>query len=434
MNLPPTDVLSSIAWGALFCAFLASLVRRCCRTTSSGHYHEFFQGNGESDPPERIHRIDVTLLLVLYLFRSIWIASLALIRSSGVGWYLITDLGSWWVSWWPLWLAFELVFIGLVVLELIPEAISIWIGDRIVVRLIPVLDALEKLLSPVTASFRAARRALLRLIGGRADRSDQDLAEAGIRAAVALGEREGLLEQGEKSMIESVLQFCDAEVVEVMTPRTDMVCFEASDTVEEAIPKAIACGHSRIPIYRKDVDEIIGVLYVKDLLRYAADEGLRSLRIEKVVRKIHFVPETKELNDLLGEFRSERFHIAVVLDEYGGTSGLVTIEDILEEIVGEIEDEYDTAGRDQIRKIDDLTWDLDGRTSILDVNKSLGARIPESDDYETVAGFLFSALGHIPREGEELGTDRVLFKVTRADDRKIKRVRARVQESFRNGL
>ena len=434
MNLPPTDVLSSIAWGALFCAFLASLVRRCCRTTSSGHYHEFFQGNGESDPPERIHRIDVTLLLVLYLFRSIWIASLALIRSSGVGWYLITDLGSWWVSWWPLWLAFELVFIGLVVLELIPEAISIWIGDRIVVRLIPVLDALEKLLSPVTASFRAARRALLRLIGGRADRSDQDLAEAGIRAAVALGEREGLLEQGEKSMIESVLQFCDAEVVEVMTPRTDMVCFEASDTVEEAIPKAIACGHSRIPIYRKEVDEIIGVLYVKDLLRYAADEGLRSLRIEKVVRKIHFVPETKELNDLLGEFRSERFHIAVVLDEYGGTSGLVTIEDILEEIVGEIEDEYDTAGRDQIRKIDDLTWDLDGRTSILDVNKSLGARIPESDDYETVAGFLFSALGHIPREGEELGTDRVLFKVTRADDRKIKRVRARVQESFRNGL
>lgn len=433
MNLPPTDVLIPIAWGALFFAFLASVVRRCCRTTSSGHYHEFFQGNGESDQAERIHRIDVTLLMVLYLFRAIWVASLALIRSSGVGWYLNPDFGSWWVSWWPLWLAIELVFVGLVVLELIPEAISMWIGDRIVVRVLPVLDAMEKLLSPLTASFRGARRALLRLMGGRADRSDQDLAEAGIRAAVALGEREGLLEQGEKTMIESVLQFRDAEVVEVMTPRTDMVCFEASDTVEEAIPKAIACGHSRIPIYRKDVDEIIGVLYVKDLLRHAADEGLRNLRLEKVVRKIHFVPENKELKDLLGEFRAERFHIAVVLDEYGGTSGLVTIEDIIEEIVGEIEDEYDTAGRDQIRKIDELTWDLDGRTSILDVNKSLGARIPESDDYETVAGFLFSALGHVPREGEELGTDGVLFRVTRADDRKIKRVRARLQESFRNG-
>jgi CBS domain containing-hemolysin-like protein len=271
------------------------------------------------------------------------------------------------------------------------------------------------------------------LIGGRAARSDQDLAEAGIRAAVDLGEREGLLEKGEKTMIESVLEFRDSDVIEVMTPRTDMVCLEASDTIEEAIPKAIACGHSRIPIYRKNFDDIIGVLYVKDMLRHAADDGLRSMVIEKVVRKIHFVPETKKLQELLGEFRAERFHIAVVLDEYGGTSGLVTIEDIIEEIVGEIEDEYDTAGRDQIRRVDDVTWDLDGRTSILEVNRSLDAQIPESDDYETVAGFLFSALGHVPREGEELGTRRVLFKVTRADDRKIKRVRALLHKVRRNG-
>ena len=433
MNLPSAEVLSSVAWVALLLAFLASVVRRCCRTTSSGYYHEFFQENGESDEPERIRRIDVMLLMVQYLLRGTWFSSMALMRAQGVGWYLGTDLGSQLAQWWPIWLAIELVFIGLIVLELIPEAISMWVGDRIFVRVLPALDAVEKLLSPLTASFRGVRRALLRLIGGRADRSDQDLAEAGIRAAVELGEREGLLEQGEKSMIESVLQFRDAEVVEVMTPRTDMVCFEASDTVEDAIPKAIACGHSRIPIYRKDVDEIIGVLYVKDLLRHAADEGLRNLRIEKVVRKIHFVPETKELKELLGEFRAERFHIAVVLDEYGGTSGLVTIEDILEEIVGEIEDEYDTAGRDQIRKIDEMTWDLDGRTSIMDVNRSLGDLIPESDDYETVAGFLFSALGHIPREGEELGTKHILFRVTRADDRKIKRVRAKVQGPHRNG-
>ncbi|MEC9475502.1 MAG: hemolysin family protein [Planctomycetota bacterium] len=432
MSLPAIDILSSVAWISLLLAFFASLVRRCCRTTSSGHYHEFFQGNGESDEPERIHRIDVMLLMLQYLLRGSWVSSLALMRVQGAGWYLNLELGAWFGQWWPLWLALELVFIGVIVLELIPEAISMWIGDRIVVRVLPALDALEKLLTPLTASFRGVRRALLRLIGGRADRSDQDLAEAGIRAAVERGEREGLLEQGEKSMIESVLQFRDAEVVEVMTPRTDMVCFEASETVEEAIPKAIACGHSRIPIYRKEVDEIIGVLYVKDLLRHAAEEGLRNLRLEKVVRKIHFVPETKELKELLGEFRAERFHIAVVLDEYGGTSGLVTIEDILEEIVGEIEDEYDTAGRDQIRKIDERTWDLDGRTSIMAVNRSLGAHIPESDDYETVAGYLFSALGHVPREGEELGTERIIFRVTRADDRKIKRVRAKVQGSPRN--
>jgi CBS domain containing-hemolysin-like protein len=182
------------------------------------------------------------------------------------------------------------------------------------------------------------------------------------------------------------------------------------------------------------VDDIIGVLYVKDLLRHGVEEDLRSQMIEKVVRKIHFVPETKKLQELLDEFRTERFHIAVVLDEYGGTSGLVTIEDIIEEIIGEIEDEYDAAGRDQIRKIDELTWELDGRTSILDVNRRLGSEIPESDDYETVAGYLFSALGHVPHEGEELPTDRILFRVTRADDRKIKRIRAHLQGSHRNGF
>ncbi|MGE4614135.1 MAG: hemolysin family protein [Planctomycetota bacterium] len=431
--LPDPEILIPVTWIALALAMFASLVRRCFRTTSTGEYHEFFQDLQESDESERIHRIDVMLVMVLLLFRGTWISALAMTRAQGVAWYLPGDGASLLLQWWPLWLALEVVFFGLVVLELIPEAITIWVGDKIAVALLPVLVAFEKLISPLTATFRVARRGLLRLIGGRAARSDQDLAEASIRAAVDLGEREGLLEKGEKTMIESVLEFRDSDVIEVMTPRTDMVCLEASDTIEEAIPKAIACGHSRIPIYRKNFDDIIGVLYVKDMLRHAADDGLRSMVIEKVVRKIHFVPETKKLQELLGEFRAERFHIAVVLDEYGGTSGLVTIEDIIEEIVGEIEDEYDTAGRDQIRRVDDVTWDLDGRTSILEVNRSLDAQIPESDDYETVAGFLFSALGHVPREGEELGTRRVLFKVTRADDRKIKRVRALLHKVHRNG-
>ncbi len=432
--MPDASILTPITWAALALAALVSLVRRCYRTTSSGHYHEFFIEHGESDEPERLHRIDVMLVIVLLIFRSTWVAALTMTRAQGVAWYLPSTSVDWLTTWWPLWLGIEVVFLSLFFIELIPEAISIWVGDRIAIRLLPVLDMLERLISPLTTSFRVSRRALLRLIGGRANRSDQDIAEAGILAAVELGEREGLLEEDDKTMIESVLQFKDSEVIEVMTPRTDMVCFEAADTVEEVIPKAISCGHSRIPIYRKDVDDIIGVLYVKDLLRHAADEGMREMLIEKVIRKIHFVPETKKLQELLGEFRTERFHIAVVLDEYGGTSGLVTIEDILEEIVGEIEDEYDTASRDQIRQIDDLTWELDGRTSILAVNRSLGARIPESDDYETVAGYLFSALGHVPREGEELGTDHILFRVTRADDRKIKRVRARIQEIHRNGF
>ena len=282
-------------------------------------------------------------------------------------------------------------------------------------------------------AFRKLRRSTLKALGGNANRSEKDLAEADIMAAVEMGERQGLLEQGEKTMIESLLHFREADVEEVMTPRTDMVCFEAAETVEEVIPKAVACGHSRIPVYRKKVDDIIGVLYVKDLLRHAADDGMQSLHIEKLVRKSHFVPENKNLHELLAEFRADRFHIAVVLDEYGGTTGLVTIEDILEEIVGEIEDEYDTAGRDQIRKAGENTYDIDGRTSIQDINRALSIELPESDDYETVAGFLFSEIGHVPKEGEEFTTTEVDFKVIRADERTIKRIRATLQETSRNG-
>ncbi|OUU24391.1 MAG: hypothetical protein CBC13_03585 [Planctomycetia bacterium TMED53] len=427
------DTLQLLYGLALFLAFFFALIRRCYRTTSTGAYHGFFEQAGEEDESEKIHRIDLMLWILQLLTQCVWAAILFALRKDGLSWYSAMlksgGIEQWWGAFWIL----EVLILGLLMLELLPEVISMWVGSTITVKLFPILSALEKLFSPLTVSFRGLRRFALKTLGGNADKSDQDIAEAGIMAAVEMGEREGLIEQGEKTMIESVLQFRDADVVEVMTPRTDMVCFEASETVEEVIPKAVSCGHSRIPVFRKEVDEIIGVLYVKDLLRHAAEDGMKSLHIEKVVRKTHFVPETKNLRELLAEFRAERFHIAVVLDEYGGTSGLVTIEDILEEIVGEIEDEFDTAGRDQIRKIDDHTFDVDGRASILDINRALSASIPESDDYETVAGFLFSELGHVPREGEEFSTAEVVFKVIRADERKIKRIRARVQESSGNG-
>jgi len=227
-------------------------------------------------------------------------------------------------------------------------------------------------------------------------------------------------------MIESMLEFHDAEVLEVMTPRTDMVALDASTTIEEAIPQVVGCGHSRIPVYRKEIDEIVGVLYAKDILRFSTDSNQRRLPVEKAVRKIHFVPESKKIGELLAEFRSERFHIAVVLDEYGGTSGLITIEDILEEIVGEIEDEYDRATLAAIRKISADVYDLDGRANIWEVNKAANLGLPESDDYETVAGYIFSSLGRVPKEGDQFEENHLKFEITSADERKIKRVRVRL--------
>lgn len=428
-----TFELDTIYGVALFLAFLFALVRRCFRTTSTGEYHGLLEQDTEKPESEQIYRIELMLWVFQLLSQCVWASVLFSLRSEGVAWY-----GSWlnpevFAAWWWAFWILEILLLGLLILELLPEAISIWIGPKITVRLVPILSLLEKLFSPLTVAFRRLRRSTLKALGGNANRSEKDLAEADIMAAVEMGERQGLLEQGEKTMIESLLHFREADVEEVMTPRTDMVCFEAAESVEEVIPKAVACGHSRIPVYRKKVDDIIGVLYVKDLLRHAADDGMQSLHIEKLVRKSHFVPENKNLHELLAEFRADRFHIAVVLDEYGGTTGLVTIEDILEEIVGEIEDEYDTAGRDQIRKAGENTYDIDGRTSIQDINRALSIELPESDDYETVAGFLFSEIGHVPKEGEEFTTTEVDFKVIRADERTIKRIRATLQETSRNG-
>lgn len=426
MNVDP-GILEIVLWSSAVGATVFSVIRRSFRITSPGRLSPHFERNGDSDVAdgERLQRIEILNSIFCLLSRAAWAGSLVLLRIDTPAWYLPPALEGYQI----LGLVVEALISGLILFELIPQTIAVWRGQKIASAMIPFLDKVELLLSPVTRTFRGVRRGVLRVLGTDVDRSEQVRAAEGILAAVEIGEREGVLQPGEKSMIESVLEFHDADVVEVMTPRTDIVCFEASETIETVIPKAIACGHSRIPVYRKDVDEIIGVLYVKDLLRHAGDSAQHNLPVEKAIRKTHFVPETKMIRELLREFRTERFHIAIVLDEYGGTSGLITIEDILEEIVGEIEDEYDAKALSAIRRIDRATYDLDGRASIWDVKKTAGIVIPDSDDYETVAGFLFSSLGRVPKEGDLFEHDGLRFQITSADERKIKRVRVHLLHS-----
>ena len=387
------------------------------------------------DEREKLHRIGVTLTLIFQLSRGAWVGLLfwwwlgspwfgpEILSSSdgttGSGgdhtWLAVVNLG-----------VVQLV-LAVLLFELVPQVISSYRGDRIATASLHWLWRLDTLLSPFSRSFRVVRRALLRLVGNGKERTEAEAAEQGIRAAVELGEREGVLLEGEKSMIESLLEFHDADVAEVMTPRTDMVCFEASRSIGELLPEVIACGHSRIPVYRENIDDIVAVLYVKDLLRFVSDREKRALEVEKAARPANFVPETKKLSELLAEFRSERFHIAIILDEYGGTAGLVTIEDILEEIVGEIEDEYDRPEPQAlIQRVDDDTFELDGRARIDEVSDAIGQPLPESDDYETVAGLIFCSLGKVPKVGEALEFENVRFEVTTADERKIKHVRVRL--------
>ncbi|MEM7262689.1 MAG: hemolysin family protein [Planctomycetota bacterium] len=413
----------------LFVVFL-SIVRRSFLDTPPGHYHAHFNGaDSNFDEATKLHRVAVALAFAHHLVRSVWVA---LYLGSGLArahaWYLPESV------WSEIGVRagvtlLELFVLSLFFLELVPQVVVAWRGKALALGMLPLLCKFETVVSPLSRGFRAVRALFLRMVGGGAEQSEADLAEEGIRAAVEVGEREGVIQAGEKSMIESVLGFHEAEIIEVMTPRTDMVCFEASLSVSQAIQEAIECGHSRIPVYRDDVDHVIGVLYVKDLLAYGRDDAGGDpavIPVEKVIRNINFVPETKKIQQLLAEFRAERFHIAVVLDEYGGTSGLVTIEDILEEIVGEIDDEYDEESNDLIRKIGEKTYDLDGRAAIDDFNELTGAEIPESDDYETVAGFLMSSLGKVPSQGDDFEFDSYRFKVVEADERKIKTVRVQV--------
>ncbi len=407
---------------------LVASIRRCLKDTSPRHFHKIFTSWGlpeDFDDAEKLSRMAVLLDFWNDFLRISWFVLWIAHRLDREPWYWS---GEWRLPSWEglVVVSLEMVAMSLLIVVLIPQVVSTFRGTRIAVATMPLLFRLEGLVSPLTRSFRALQKALLRFVGGGKEPTGAALAEEGIRSAVAIGEWEGVLHDQEKSMIESMLEFSDVEVTEVMTPRTEMVCMEATLTVEGAIPQVIDCGHSRIPLYRENIDNIVGILYVKDLLRYVGNEAKRRATLEELGRRVYFVPQTKKVSELLTEFRVNRFHIAMILDEYGGTSGLITIEDIIEEIVGEIEDEYDQGTLSTIRKIDAVTWDLDGRAHISEINEKLGLSLPESGDYDTIAGFLFVLLGKVPEQGEIVEWENLQFRITAADERKIKQLRVHV--------
>ena len=225
-------------------------------------------------------------------------------------------------------------------------------------------------------------------------------------------------------MIESIIAFRNVEVVSAMTPRTEMIAIPADLPVAEAVQVALERGHSRIPVYTDNLDNIVGLLYIKDLLNFwSKKEAASDQRVGELVREPFFVPENKDLGELLQEFRKTKVHMAIVVDEYGGTAGVITIEDILEEIVGDIADEYDPEEDIRVRVLADDLVEVDARVHVDDLNQELQLDLPEDDDYETVGGFLFAVLGHVPKAGEVCQVDGYEFQVVEADLRRINRVR-----------
>ena len=306
----------------------------------------------------------------------------------------------------------------------IPQAWASHAGEKVLAQTLPVLLGCRFVLWPITAAMAAFDLPIRRLTGAREeDDTNGEAAKQEILQAATEGQAEGAVDAEEVEMIESVMELGETQAAEIMTPRTDIFALPLDTPFEEACRRIVDAGHSRVPIYQGDLDTIIGVLYAKDLLRHVSDP---DVRLRSLMRKPYFVPETKLLDDLLKAFKASKVHIAVVLDEYGGTAGLVSIEDVLEEIVGDIADEYDQAEPALMRRIDATCAEVDGRMYIDDLNDAMQLDIPEDEDFDTVAGFVFSEMGYVPTVGETLEAQGARFTVLDADERKINSLRVEI--------
>jgi len=320
-------------------------------------------------------------------------------------------------------LAFVLGFFFLVFNVAAPYVLGQGFAEPILYRM---LRPYARLIAPLTAASAVLRRIVARLLRATTHEEDDPTDEItdDILSAVDEGAYEGSLEDTEKRMIEGVIDLRDVTAAHIMTPRTEMVALAIDATVEDALASSRERGLSRLPVYRDTPDDVAGVLYMKDLLPYLGKDSTPP--IHDLLRTPLFVPGTKIVRELLQEMRIHQMHLAIVLDEYGGTAGLVTIEDILEEIVGEIADEHESAMPVGVLRISENIATVEGMMHIDDLNEALDTEIPESDEYETVGGLLFTRLGRVPLEGEHCDLDGVQFTVLDSDERRVHRVKVTV--------
>ncbi len=260
-------------------------------------------------------------------------------------------------------------------------------------------------------------------IWSRISRLFQGKGTDSVEQAIIEASEDGELQKEEGSMLLSVLHLDDLQVQDIMTPRTDVVCAPVTSTMAEIVDLILSSGHSRIPIYRDNPDNIVGVIYAKDLLRLTIDPGLRDKPVTEMMHQPFFVPETKSAPALLHDFKTNKKHLAVILDEYGGTAGIATIEDIIEEIVGDIEDEHDAPRVEDIILEADGKALLSGRADLEDIAEQMGVVI-ESDEVDTIGGYLCHIAGRVPLPGERFDVGDTVFTVLEADAKKIQSISA----------
>lgn len=313
-----------------------------------------------------------------------------------------------------------MTFILLVFGEITPKALAHQNAEKISLLSAKPIDTLTKILSPVIWLLEKITGFIIKIIGGEPEKGLITVDE--LRTTISVGAEEGIIKKDEEEIIHNVFEFGSTSAGEIMIPRTDMFCLEADTKIKDVMKVVPGNRYTRIPVYRERRDNIIGILYVKDIIKYIGKKDTNT--IEKIIRPAFFVPETKNLPLLLKEFRKKRVHIAIVVDESGGVEGLVTLEDILEEIVGEIYDETD-ARETLIKPATNESFEIEGKTEIDDVNKILKTDIHE-EHFNTIAGYIIHNLGRIPKKGEKVKLNKMKITILDADDKKIRKLRIKV--------
>ncbi len=369
---------------------------------------------------ERLHRDPNAYLSTILIFNTV-----AIIMASSAATLLAIRLYQDRVPEWLVSLVLSLAV--LVLCEITPKTISLQRAERVALRMARLVSGATWVMRPVVFVLTAITRLILRMLGGKTQVRGPFVTEEELKMLVSVGEEEGVLEEEEREMIHGIFEMGDMRVREVMVPRTDLVAIEVKEPVEKAVELVTKHGHTRIPVYEGNLDHIVGVLYAKDLLRAVVRGEQKALR--EIARKPYFTPESNKVQDVLRDLRKNRVHMAIVVDEYGGTAGAVTIEDILEEIVGPIQDEYDIGEEDEIQFISPNEVVLDGRVSVDDVNELLKLEIA-ADDYDTIGGYVLNQLGAAPKVGATLKLGNAELRVEAVQGTRIKKVRIKSETPF----
>lgn len=318
-------------------------------------------------------------------------------------------------------------YFSLVFGELAPKRIAMQKPEVISFAVVKPLLVISKITSPFVKFLSLSTNAVVRVLGFDPNADEETVTEEEIRMMVDVGEEKGVIENVQKEMINNIFEFDDMDAGDIMTHRTDVFAADLSDlTIDEIVKVATESGRSRIPVYEEDIDNIIGILYTKDLVRFVGKKTPDKAMLKSLIREPYFIPETKEIGELFKEMSAKKIQISVVVDEYGGTAGIVTLEDIVEAVMGNIQDEYDNE-EDEISKIDENTFTVDGTIDIEEIEELTGKTLPEGS-YETLAGYIMDELQCIPKNGEmnEVVFENVKFTVLSVDDKRLDKIKVEI--------